>query len=64
MPKTIRLKHKDIQDPQTITEITRNEFKRNSLNINVNEVETLDDDYKTGERILKVKTPVKYFYGS
>ncbi len=61
MPKEIRLKHKDIQDSQTITEITRNEFKKHDLNINVNEVENLQDDFKTGERILNIKTPTLTF---
>lgn len=61
MQREIRLKHKDIQDPQTITETTRNKFKEHDLNINVNEVESLHDDFNTGERILNVKTPTLTF---
>jgi hypothetical protein len=36
-------------------------MKAEGLNLHVHEVESMDDDYKTGERILKVKN-TKYFF--
>jgi hypothetical protein len=59
----IVLNHDDIRDPQTITEVTRNAFKEKGLNIHVNEVESIDDDFKIGKRHLKVKNTKYHFIG-
>lgn len=60
MARTIKLKHKDIQDSQKITEVTERAFEGQGLNIHVHEVESIKDDPKKGIRILEVKN-TKYF---
>lgn len=60
--KEIRIPHKDIQDSQTITKVNEKAFKEAGLDIHVNGVESLDDDHKRGERILRVHKTIKYFF--
>ena len=60
--KEIRIPHKDIQDSQTITKVNEEAFKKAGLDIHVNGVESLDDDHKKGERILRVHKVTKYFF--
>ena len=60
MSKEIRLKHEAISDSQTITQVTTEAFEKEGLNIHVNEVENLEDDFNKGERILKIKN-TKFF---
>jgi hypothetical protein len=60
--KEIRIKHEDIQDPSTITRVNAEAFKKAGLDIHVNGVESLDDDHKRGERILRVHKTTKYFF--
>jgi len=60
MPKEILINHKDIQDPQTITEVMENKFKEHDLDLHRHEVEVIDDDDKSGIRKLRVKN-TKYF---
>lgn len=59
--KEIRIDYKDIQDPQTITDIIKTVFKQNGLDIHRHEVDSLQDDNKKGQRILNVKTPRTFF---
>lgn len=59
--KEIRIVHKDIQDPQTITEVTKTAFEQNGLDIHHHEVDSLEDDNKKGQRILNIKTPRIFF---
>lgn len=58
--KELRLKHEAINDPQSITEVTSNAFEKEGLNIHVDEVTDLVDDFSKGERILQIKN-TKYF---
>ena len=60
--KEIRIKHSEIQDSQTITQVNERKFKEAGLNMHVNGVEALDDDNKRGERVLKVHKITKYFF--
>ena len=60
MSKEFRLKHEAISDSQTITQVTTEAFEKEGLNIHVNEVENLEDDFNKGERILKIKN-TKFF---
>lgn len=60
MSKEIRIPHSKIQNSQTITREMEREFEARDLNLHVHEVEQMDDDFKRGERILKVKN-TKYF---
>lgn len=59
MPE-IRIKHSDIQDPQTITPRMEREFAERGLNLHRHDVVELVDDFTTGERILKIRN-TKYF---
>jgi len=58
--KEIRLKHEKISDPNTITEVTTKAFEKEGLNIHINEAESVEDDFRKGERILKIKN-TKFF---
>ena len=60
MAKEIRIKHDDISTPQSITPHMEKEFKARDWDIHQHEVEKMEDDFKTGERILHVKH-TKYF---
>jgi len=59
-PKTIRIPHQQISDSKTISSVQEQIFKENGLDIHKDEVLTMDDDMKRGERILGVKTTL-YF---
>ena len=61
MAREIRIPHERISNSQTITDEVVKEFRRHDLNIHVNEVESLEDDFKKGERVLRVKN-TKYFF--
>lgn len=60
MAKEIIIPHKEISDPQKITQVMIKKFKEIDLDIHVNEVESLEDCHKTKTRILKIKN-TKYF---
>lgn len=60
MAREIKINHKDIQDPQKITGVTKDAFKNEGLNIHTHEVQDLQDDFGKGVRILQVKN-TKYF---
>ena len=60
--KEIRIPHSQIQNPQTITDVNRAAFKERGLDLKKNDVKELVDDHARGERILKVKGPVTYFF--
>ena len=64
MARTIKLNHNEIQDPQKITQVTKEAFKNEGLNIHVNEVEKINDDYKRGTRILQVKNTKYHSIGN
>ncbi|RMG00046.1 MAG: hypothetical protein D6726_11985 [Nitrospirae bacterium] len=53
--KEIILKHDDIRDPDTITQVTEKAFKDAGLDIHRHEVESLEDDFDRGVRVLQVK---------
>ena len=60
--KEIVLDHKDIENPQTITEVQSRAFKERGLDLLKDDVKERIDDFSTGKRILKVKAPKKYFF--
>ena len=60
MSKELRIPHKQIANNKTITPKMERIFKEADLDMHRHEVEKLEDDFKKGERILKVKT-TKYF---
>ncbi len=60
MAREFRVKHEDIKDPEKITAVNEREFKKQGLDIHVNEVDSLEDDFKKKERIYKVRN-TKYF---
>jgi hypothetical protein len=63
MAREVRIKHKEISNTQTITPVMESKFKEQGLDIHVNEVEKLEDDYKTGERVLRIKNTQYHFGG-
>lgn len=60
MSKEIIVEHKDISNPQSITQVMEKTFKDNDLDIHKHEVEILEDDHRKGLRHLQVKN-TKYF---
>ncbi|HDY66532.1 MAG TPA: hypothetical protein ENH85_01945 [Candidatus Scalindua sp.] len=61
MSKEIIIDHKDIATPDGITPHIEKEFKKHDLDLHVNEVEDIEDDFKAGKRRLRVKN-TKYFF--
>lgn len=53
--KEIRIPHREIRDPQTITKRNVRAFTEAGLDIHRHEVESIDDDFSRGERCLKVR---------
>lgn len=62
MSKEITIDHKTIGDSQNITPVMEKEFNKRGLDIHRHEVESLNDDFKTGKRHLTVKN-TQYFQG-
>jgi glycine/D-amino acid oxidase-like deaminating enzyme len=60
MPKEFRVPHEQIATPQTITPAMEQAFKERGLDLHRHEVMSLEDDFVTNERVLRVKTK-KYF---
>ena len=60
MAKEFRLPFDKIADPQTITQVNAEEFKKHDLDIHKNEVNEIVDDHSRQERVYKVKN-TKYF---
>lgn len=60
MAREFRIDHDRISDPQTITQVNIEEFKKQDLDIHRHEVEKLEDDHGKGQRVFRVKN-TKYF---
>ena len=60
MSREFRVKHDLIANSQTITPAMERAFKEQGLDIHRHEVEKLEDDFGTKERVLRVKNR-KYF---
>lgn len=61
MSREFRIPHEEIKDSQKITAATEAHFESHGLDIHRHEVEHLEDDFKKGLRILRVKNR-KYFF--
>lgn len=57
----IRIPHEKISDTQKITQVQRLAYKDAGLDMSMNDVVSLDDDFGRKERIIKVKGNVKTF---
>lgn len=60
MAREFRIDHDKISDPQTITQVNVQEFKKQDLDIHRHEVERLEDDHGKKQRVYRVKN-TKYF---
>lgn len=60
MAREFRIDHDKIMDPQTITQVNIEEFKKQDLDIHRHEVERLEDDHGKKQRVYRVKN-TKYF---
>jgi hypothetical protein len=60
MPRELRLKHDELGTSQTITGIMEQKFREAGLDLHMNDVLELTDDFDSKERVLKVSTK-KYF---
>lgn len=60
MAKEIIIPHEEISNPQTITEVQEKKFKEAGLNMHLNEVDNIDEDFVKKVRRLKIRN-VKYF---
>jgi hypothetical protein len=60
MAREFRIDHDKISDPQTITQVNVEEFKKQDLDIHRHEVERLEDDHGKKQRVFRVKN-TKYF---
>ncbi len=60
MSREIRIPHGTIGNSQTITPKMERLFQEQGLDLHRHEVEKLEDDFETKERVLRVKN-TKYF---
>ena len=60
MSKEIVINHDEISNSQTITEVNIRKFREKGLDIHQHEVQSIEDDHKTGKRYIKVKN-TKYY---
>jgi hypothetical protein len=60
MSREFRIPHDTISNSQTITPAMERAFKEQGLDLHRHEVEKLEDDFGTKERVLTVKNR-KYF---
>jgi len=60
MSREIRIPHDTIANSQTLTPEMERIFKEQGLDLHRHEVEKLEDDFGTKERVLRVKN-TKYF---
>lgn len=60
MAREFRIDFDKISDPQTITQVNKEEFAKQDLNIHVNEVDRLEDDHGKRQRVYRVRN-TKYF---
>jgi hypothetical protein len=59
--KEFRIQHQQISNSQTITPEMEKEFEKRGLDLHLHDVVSLEDDFTTKERVLKVKN-TKYFF--
>lgn len=64
MSREIRLKYDEIKDAQTITQRNIRAFLEAGLDIHKNEVDSIDDDDRKQERVMKVSTKKHFWMGS
>jgi len=60
MSREFRIPHSTISNSQTITPEMERAFTAQGLDLHRHEVEKLEDDFGTKERVVRVKT-TKYF---
>jgi hypothetical protein len=58
--RELRIPHDELGTSQTITKIMEDKFREAGLDLHMNDVLELTDDYDAKERVLKVSTR-KYF---
>lgn len=61
MAKELRIPHEAIADSQTITDEMEARFREVGLDLHRHEVESLEDDWKNKERVLRIKTTRYHF---
>ncbi len=61
MAREIRIPHHLIDKVDTITPHMEERFRDEGLNLHVHEVESIEDDWKRKERVLRIKN-TKYFF--
>ena len=61
MAKELRIPHEAIANSQTITAEMEQRFQEVGLDLHRHEVESLEDDFRKKERILRVKTTRYHF---
>lgn len=63
MPKEILIPHSEIENSQSITQVMDRKMKEKDLNIHINDVVSLEDDFKKGIRKIEVKNSKLFFIG-
>jgi hypothetical protein len=58
--RELRLEHDELGNSQTITRIMEEKFQEAGLDLHMNDVLELHDDFDSKERVLKISTR-KYF---
>ena len=63
MPKELLVQHNEIQNSQTITQVMERKFKEKDVNIHLNDVVDIQDDFKKGIRKISIKNSKLFFMG-
>lgn len=61
MAKELIIPHNELSDSQTITQVMDRKMKEKGLNIHINDVVDLQDDFKKGVRKIEVKNSKLFF---
>lgn len=61
MPEIV-VKHEDINRPDKVTQEMVKKFEEAGCDIHKNDVLEIDDNFKTGQRHVKIKGRTKYFF--
>lgn len=63
MTVSIKIPHDKIRDSNTISHIIAKEFRKKGVNVEKNEVMTMNDDFRKGIRHIEAKNTQYFFQG-
>lgn len=58
----ITIPHEKLMDPSTVTQVQSAALAERGFDIHKDEIVTIDEDYSTKKRFLRVRTPKSFFF--